>query len=139
MLLQPLTYHTLSLSLSLSLSQSRFFLVELWNISLGQKWQIFSSSIPKLIKKNYNPRNTSTLTLSWRRPLSYRNQSIDLRSKSIDWFLYDNGLRHERVKREKTDNGIIIVMYFVFNLLLSSGFKEICISKCELIFASHSK
>ena len=38
------------------------------------------------------------LTLSWRRPLSYRNQSIDLQSKSIDWFLYDNGLRHERVK-----------------------------------------
>ena len=38
------------------------------------------------------------LTLSWRRPLSYRNQSIDLRSKSKDWFLYDKGLRHERVK-----------------------------------------
>ena len=30
------------------------------------------------------------LTLSWRSPLSYR--------KSMDWFLYDNGLRHERVK-----------------------------------------
>ena len=29
--------------------------------------------------------------------LSYRNQSIDLRTKSLDWFLYDNGLRHERV------------------------------------------
>ena len=28
----------------------------------------------------------------------YRNQSIDLQSKSMDWFLYDNGLRHERVK-----------------------------------------
>ena len=38
------------------------------------------------------------LSLSWRRPLSYGNQSIDLRSKSMDWFLYDNGLRHERVK-----------------------------------------
>ena len=24
------------------------------------------------------------LTLSWRRPISYRNQSIDLQSKSID-------------------------------------------------------
>ena len=36
--------------------------------------------------------------LSWRRPLSYRNQSIDLQIKSMDWFLYDNGLRHERVK-----------------------------------------
>ena len=38
------------------------------------------------------------LPLSWRRLLSYRNQSIDLQSKSMDWFLYDNGLRHERVK-----------------------------------------
>ena len=37
------------------------------------------------------------LILSWRRSLSYRNQSIDSRSKSMDWFLYDNGLRHERV------------------------------------------
>ena len=37
------------------------------------------------------------LTLSWRRPLSYRNQFIDLQRKSVDWFLYDNGLRHERV------------------------------------------
>ena len=39
-----------------------------------------------------------TLTLSWRRPLSYRNQSTDLLWKSLDWFLYDNGLHHERVK-----------------------------------------
>ena len=37
------------------------------------------------------------LTLSWRGPLSYRNQSIDLLRKSMDWFLYDNGLCHERV------------------------------------------
>ena len=40
----------------------------------------------------------SNLTLSWWRPLSYKNQSIDLFCKSMDWFLYDNGLRHERVK-----------------------------------------
>ena len=39
------------------------------------------------------------LTLSWRRPLSYRNQSIDLKSKSMNWFLYDNSLCHERIKR----------------------------------------
>ena len=38
------------------------------------------------------------LTLSWRRLLSCTNQSIDLQSKSMDWFLYDNGLRLERVK-----------------------------------------
>ena len=43
---------------------------------------------------------TWALTLSWRRSLSNRNQPIDLRSKSMDWFLYDNGLRHERVKED---------------------------------------
>ena len=41
------------------------------------------------------------LTLSWQRPLSYRNQSIDLLRKSMDWFLYDNGLSHEKVKLEQ--------------------------------------
>ena len=45
-------------------------------------------------------RVCNSLTLSWRRPLSYRNQSIDLLDKSMDWFLYDNGVRHERVKLE---------------------------------------
>ena len=30
--------------------------------------------------------------------LSYSNQFIDLQSKSMDWFLYDNSPRHERVK-----------------------------------------
>ena len=38
------------------------------------------------------------LTLSWRRFLSYRNQSVDLLRQSMGWFLYDKGLRHERVK-----------------------------------------
>ena len=48
--------------------------------------------MPKIYLESFN------LTLSWRRPLSYRNQFIDLLRKSIDWFLYDNSLRHERVK-----------------------------------------
>ena len=30
--------------------------------------------------------------------LSYRNQSIDLLCKLMDWFLYDGDLRHEQVK-----------------------------------------
>ena len=45
------------------------------------------------------------LTFSWRRPLSYRYQFIDLLRKSMDWFLYDNGLRHERVK-----NSILLII-----------------------------
>ena len=36
------------------------------------------------------------LNLSWWRSLLYRNQSIDLQNKSMDWFLQDKNLRHER-------------------------------------------
>ena len=39
-----------------------------------------------------------TLTLSCRRSLLYKNQSIYLQSKSIDWFVYYGDLRHERIK-----------------------------------------
>ena len=46
----------------------------------------------------WSHKNKKALTPSRRRPLSYRHQSINLRSKSMDWFLYDNGLRHERVR-----------------------------------------
>ena len=38
------------------------------------------------------------LTLSWKRSLLYRSHSIDLLSKLTDWFLYDRGYHHERVK-----------------------------------------
>ena len=41
------------------------------------------------------------LTLSGRRLLSNRNQSIDLLRKSMDGFLYDSGLRLERVNMIK--------------------------------------
>ena len=51
------------------------------------------------------------LTLSRRRPLSYRNQSIDLLHKSMDWFLYNNGLRLERVKLK---NLLRITCYLLF-------------------------
>ena len=39
-----------------------------------------------------------SLTLSWRMSLPYRNQFTDLQSKSMDWFLYDRVLHHERIK-----------------------------------------
>ena len=38
------------------------------------------------------------LTLSWPKSVSYRNQSTDLQSKSMDRFLYDRDLHPERVK-----------------------------------------
>ena len=34
---------------------------------------------------------------------SYRNQSIDLQSKSMGWFLHDRDLRHERVNTDNSE------------------------------------
>ena len=60
-------------------------------------------------------RKQTCLTLSWRRLLSYRNQSIDLRSKSVDWFLYDKDPRHQRVEVNKNTgkNSLIYALVFL--------------------------
>ena len=74
----------------------------------------FVELVPKglrLIKLSLNIRKTKhtlfhktfskddiSLTLSWRRSLSYRNQSIDLLSKLVDWSLYDRDFRHKKAK-----------------------------------------
>ena len=50
-------------------------------------------------------------TLLQRRFLLYRNQSIELQSKSIDWFLYERGLRNERVTSSTTTRGIPTILY----------------------------
>ena len=50
-----------------------------------------------------------SLTFSWWRLLSYRNQSIDFFRKSVDWFLYDNGLRHESFNRHLESNDLLFV------------------------------
>ena len=42
-------------------------------------------------------QDTSYMNTSGGLTLSCRNQSIDLLCKSMDWFLYDKNLRHERV------------------------------------------
>ena len=53
-----------------------------------------------MVRLNFD-QYLSCLTLSWWRPLSYRNQSIDLQRKSLDWFLDDNDLRHKRVNSSR--------------------------------------
>ena len=60
------------------------------------------------------------LTLSWRRSLSYRNQSIHLLCKSMNWFLYDRGLHHERVK------------VFLESFLPENKYKAICSHRTNL-------
>ena len=61
------------------------------------------------------------LTLSWRRLLSIRNQSIHLQSKSMDWFLYDNGLRHDRVKWLR-----LVLRRWMFGVIYTWRSKKLC-------------
>ena len=56
------------------------------------------------LEESFETFTDSFLTLSRRRSISYRNQSIDLLCKSMDWFLYDIGLRRERVKTHLDSN-----------------------------------
>ena len=67
-----------------------------WNSSEAYLEPSRNSSMEILFENSW--RLLAVKYLSWRRPLSYRNQSIYLLRKSMDWFLYDNDLCHERVK-----------------------------------------
>ena len=44
----------------------------------------------------WNGKKHHITYVTWRRSLSYRNHSIDLQSKSVDWPLCDRDLRHEK-------------------------------------------
>ena len=63
-------------------------------------WILFTQCLilQHLFVVNFRGVLRTLLTLSWRRSLSYKNQPIDLHCKSVDWFLYERDLRHERVK-----------------------------------------
>ena len=69
-----------------------------------------------------------SLTLSWPRCLLFRYQSIDLLCKSMDWFLYDRDLRHERVKElYHTSENSSSCIDLIFTSQLKLGFTLRCI------------
>ena len=108
-------------------------------ISRRQKWnshrQISKNcSFPKGVVNRLPPfKNLS----GWPRPLSYRNQSINLLCKLMDWFLYDNGLRHEKVKKQTSKN--VPVTTFkkeklnVLKKLKNGNLKSVCVGYLNLI------
>ena len=68
------------------------------NVSLFEI--LFSNAVKRYVSVALNAcLPVFKLTLSWRNSLSYRNQSNDLQNKSMDLFLYDRDLRHEKVKQ----------------------------------------
>ena len=68
------------------------------NVSLFEI--LFSNAVKRYVSVALNAcLPVFKLTLSWRKFLSYRNQSTDLQNKSMDFFLYDRDLRHEKGKQ----------------------------------------
>ena len=89
----------------------------------------------------WKQQKTRNLTLSWWRLLSYRNRSIDSVCKLMDWFLHDNGLRHERVndvfriysRRPVARKGlatIVVWTWLELNLPLNIPYRRF--QQCEL-------
>ena len=84
-----------------------FWMSNVWSISvliLGGRnilWSviaIFVTQFKNIYKQLFVARSLHKLQLfSWQRPLSCRNQLIDLQRKSMDWFLYDRDLHYKRV------------------------------------------
>ena len=60
------------------------------SIAFVKKYILQGTKLTKLTRKK--EKNHAV------RPLSYRNQPIDLLRKSMDWFLYDNGLQLFEIK-----------------------------------------
>ena len=90
----------------------------------------------KTVCKNTTQRNyiifNETLNSFLTGPLSYRNQSIDLLSKSMDWFLYDNSLRHERVNFSlNLDNDKTQISQKVHHSLTGKHCLEICTTRSQ--------
>ena len=57
-------------------------------------------------------------------PLDSFQENIDLQSKSIDWFLYGNGLHLQRVKGKHSSN-------YLFNLNICFSFSPLAIIKSK--------
>ena len=67
----------------------------------------------------------SVLTLLWLRSLWYRNQYIDLQSKSLDWFLSDRDLCHERVKHTFVVKLSKVNIFFDIEVSIFSGMTNV--------------
>ena len=78
----------------------------------------FTYTLDKIYKSVW-PIGHYSLTLSWRKSLLYRNMSIDLLWKSMDWLLYDGDLHHERVKLVIGNLSLEVIATVMLNIIFS--------------------
>ena len=107
-------------------------LISCYILSLGFSFMFSSKRFLTLRKKCRNTKfflvRIFPYSRSWRRPISYRNQSTDLHSKSMDWFLYDVGLRHESEYGKMRTRKNSVFGHFLRSVPLSFRY---CISCCK--------
>ena len=75
--------------------------------------------------------NVLKLTLSLRKSLSYRSQSSNLQSKSLEWFLYDGEFHNERAEAWIQWSGIKVTLRL---FLASQEGPQYMIEKCVHLF-----
>ena len=79
-----------------------------------------------------------SLTHSWWRPLSYRNQVIDFLLKSLNWFLYNMGLHHERVRFNNYSFSSFSICHWNQNNITAHSFEKISVLKVHSFMNSIS-
>ena len=105
-------------------------LLKLYSKKIKQVWSLKGIIVECYSNIHLFCYDVFLLTLSWTSSLSYRNQTFDLLCKSMDWFLYDRELVHERVKRtffdslckwlfKKNDDSVSLHLPTKFNSLLN--------------------
>ena len=97
-------------------------------IRFRSDWQMIKVSWYQIACYFDNESKRTYLALSWPRPLWYKNQSIDLLRKSMDWLLYDTGLHNERVKitpKEGWDVADLKHVLTLISLVKSKGVTKI--------------
>ena len=102
-----------------------------WNVNFSNKARFFLLLENRIIQ-------ACLLTLSWRRSLSYRNQSIDLLNTSMDWFLYDNGPRHERVKMQLVLIFVVVSLHFSNLIVKTLQYRQMKVIRLCLYFKKGS-
>lgn len=124
-----LIYHAPFLFRSFKVYKSRY--IALFVASNSVK-KLFSVDSVSMIVSIFTFRESWTLTLSWQKFLSYRNQTIDLRYRSEEWFLY----HRISVMKDSNKNVLIPLFSFIFNIfrIPSGGVFRTKSNTCEVAF-----
>ena len=94
-----------------------------------EKWKVFPSKVFRNKKSRLNCFDFTYNYMSWILEFNLFMTEVVI----IDWFLYDNGLRHERVNRHLESNDLLFVNIRCIIKLTTLSCRYIFISTTEVL------